>query len=132
MNKDIVIIDGRNYNLTIPEGGIVRKFEIVDTDKAGRLITGQMQRDIIGTYYNYTIEFRTKNTTRAKYDEFYETITAPVDSHDITVPYGQDVLTFKAYVTNGQDTLVRIDKDGNRWEGISVNFIAMSPKRRPL
>ena len=132
MNKDIVIIDGRNYNLTIPEGGIVRKFEIVDTDKAGRLITGQMQRDIIGTYYNYTIEFKANKATRESYDKFYDAISAPVDSHDLTVPYAQEMLTFKAYITNGQDSLTRIDKDGNKWDGLSLNFIAMAPKRRPL
>lgn len=132
MSKGVVLIDGRDYGLTVPEGGIKRKFEIVDTDKAGRLITGEMLRDVVGTYYNYTVSFMTNKTTRQSYDAFYEAISAPVDYHMITIPYAQEMLTFKAYVTNGQDTLVRIDKDGNKWNGISINFVSMAPKRRAL
>jgi hypothetical protein len=132
MSNGVVLIDGRDYGLTVSEGGIKRKFEIVDTDKAGRLITGEMLRDVVGTYYNYTVSFMTNKTTRQSYDAFYEAISAPVDYHMITIPYAQEMLTFKAYVTNGQDTLVRIDKDGNRWNGISINFVSMAPKRRAL
>lgn len=130
MKKSIISIDGRSFSLSVPEKGLKRSFEIVDTDKAGRLINGDMQRDIIGTYYNYSIEFRTDNITRTEYDEFYEVISEPVDYHTITVPYGQTTLTFKAYITNGEDILNKIDSNGNRWSGISVNFIAMSPARR--
>lgn len=132
MSKGVVLIDGRDYGLTVPKDGIKRKFEIVDTDRAGRLVTGEMLRDVVGTYYNYTVSFMTNKTTRQSYDAFYEAISAPVDYHMITIPYAQEMLTFKAYVTNGQDTLVRIDKDGNRWNGISINFVSMAPKRRAL
>ena len=130
MNKEIVWIDGKSYNISIPEKGIKRNFEILDTDKAGRLVNGDMQRDIIGTFYNYSVEFKTNNLTRKEYDDFYEVISAPVEYHTIIVPYGQSTLEYKAYVTNGQDILERIDKNGNKWSGITVNFIATSPKRR--
>ncbi len=130
MKKDVVFIDGRRFNVSIPEGGITRNFEIVDTDKAGRLINGEMQRDIIGTYYNYSIEFRTDNLSLDEYDSFYDIISAPEDYHTITVPYGQTTHTYKAYVTNGSDVLQKIDGHGNKWEGIKVNFIATAPARR--
>ena len=37
---------------------------------------------------------------------FYEAISAPVDSHSLTVPYAQGTLTFEAYVANGDDDLL--------------------------
>lgn len=132
MKQNIVLIDGKAFNFIIPENGIKRSFEIVDTDKAGRLITGTMQRDIIGTYYNYSIEFRASSSNLDEYDEFYELISSPVDSHVIVVPYGQNELTFNAYVTNGSDMLKCRKKDKNKWYGLNVNFIAIAPERRPL
>ena len=129
--QNLVSIDGRYYNIFIPQGGIQRSFSIADTDNAGRNVQGEMIRDIVGTYYNYTVAFNTKYLNYEEYDDLFETLSAPVDYHTITAPYGQQTLTFTAYVTNGADALTRVDSQGNRlWGGLSINFIAMSPARR--
>ena len=128
--QNVVSIDGKYYNITVPEKGIKRSFSVLDTDESGRSTSGDMIRDIIGTYYNYTIMFETKKLNRDEYDELYEVLSAPVDYHVITVPYGQTVLTFNAYVTKGDDTLQHIDGIGNDWSGLSIDFIATSPQRR--
>lgn len=128
--QNIVSIDGRYYNIFIPMGGIQRNFSVVDTDNAGRNMQGKMIRDIVGTYYNYTIAFDTKYLNFKEYDDLFQTLSAPQDSHTIIVPYGQETLTFEAYVTSGGDTLTRAGKDGNRWSGLSINFVAMEPQRR--
>ena len=57
--QDIFSIDGRYFNVFIPQDGIERNFAVVDTDDAGRVLTGAMERDIIGTFYNYTIKLNT-------------------------------------------------------------------------
>lgn len=127
--QDIVSIDGTYYNIKIPENGIKRSFSIADSDKAGRNILGEMIRDIVGTYYNYTIQFETRYLSHDEYDQLYEILSAPVDYHVITVPYGQSTLTFNAYVTGGSDNIKRIDSSGNNWTGLSIDFIAMKPIR---
>lgn len=108
---------------------IKRNFEVLDGENAGRLMSGEMERDIIGTYYNYTAEIEADDNYPAEYDSFYEIISAPDPSHTITVPYGQTTLTFTAYVTQGSDELLYM-VNGNRWGNLSFNFIAMSPQRR--
>lgn len=130
--QNLVIIDGINYNIMIPENGIKRSFSIADTDNAGRLLNGTMVRDIIGTYYNYNIMFETKYLSTAEYDDLYTKLSAPVDYHIITVPYGQETLTFQAYITSGSDTLRKVRNNTNNWTGLSVDFIAISPQRTPL
>ena len=90
-----------------------------------------MIRDIIGTYYNYSISVDTRQTSLADYDELYETITAPVDFHVLKVPYGQRYMEFEAYITSADDTLEIMSEDGNRWKGLTINFIAMEPQRKP-
>ena len=78
---------------------------MLDGDNAGRVMTGAMKRDIIGTYYNYSMEIDPVSSDLAEYDEFYEAISSPVDSHVLTVPYAQTTLTFDAYAANGEDEL---------------------------
>lgn len=110
---------------------IKRSFSVLDGENAGRVMTGEMERDIIGTYYNYSVEIDADDAFPVEYDEFFEAISAPQDSHTLVVPYAQTTLQFQAYVSNGQDELEYMMDDQNRWGGLSFNFIAMSPKRYP-
>lgn len=121
-------VDGIEY------GGIVvalqRSFEVADGENAGRTLDGVMHRDLIGTYYNFSITINTSRMSQKEYNALYETISAPVESHNIVVPYGNTLLTFKAYVTNGTDDLLRQYSETNRyWGNLSFNFIAMKPQR---
>ena len=123
-------LDGKAYpNLHVVS--LKRSFSVLDGDNAGRVMTGAMKRDIIGTYYNYSMEIDPVSSDLAEYDEFYEAISAPVDSHVLTVPYAQTTLTFDAYVSNGEDELVAKYDDRSEWQNLAVNFVAMKPKRTP-
>ena len=129
--QDLVSIDGRYFNIFIPEGGIKRTFAVADTDQAGRVQTGAMVRDIIGTFYNYTLDINTNFLSEEEYDELYDTLSDPVEYHIIRFPYGQEYLQFTAYVANGSDTLRYIRNGKNRWRDLSINFIATRPQRYP-
>ena len=127
----VLSLDGKAYpNLHVVS--LKRSFSVLDGDNAGRVMTGAMKRDIIGTYYNYSMEIDPVSSDLAEYDEFYEAISAPVDSHVLTVPYAQTTVTFDAYVANGEDELVSKNDDRSNWQNLSVNFVAMKPKRTPL
>ena len=80
------------------------------------------------------MEIEQEKSNRADYDTFYEIVSSPVESHTMVFPYAQETLEFVAYVTNGEDNL-KIRQEGgrqvNRWSGLSLNFIAMEPQRRP-
>ncbi len=126
----VFLIDGVTYpGVLVPS--LKRSFEIVDGENAGRVKTGTMIRDIVGTYYNYAMELDTSEASLAEYDALYEVLSAPEDYHVLIVPYAQTTLRFDAYVTSGEDDLASMECGRNKWGGLSVNFIAMSPKRRP-
>ena len=125
-------IDGRYFNVFIPEGGIKRKFNVADTDAATRSLSGKMIRDVIGTFYNYTIEINTNYLSPDEYDAFYELISSPADSHVMRLPYGKSgSIQIEAYITTGEDTLVIVRNGQNKWSNLSVNIIAMEPLRYP-
>ena len=124
-------IDGVTYD-GIRVLSVKRSFSVTDGENAGRLATsGRMVRDIIGTFYNYEFTVDPKSASPENYDAFYQAITAPVDDHEVVVPYGQGSLTFDAYITTGDDELVLISDDANRWKNLSFNVIAMAPQRTP-
>ena len=108
-----------------------RSFSVLDGPNAGRVMSYDMVRDVGGTFYNYSLTFDQDLSAPAEYDAFYEVISAPVDYHMIEVPYAQGTMTFKAYVSNGEDELLMLHKNVNAWDNLSVNFVAMSPQRRP-
>ena len=118
----VFTVDGHSYNVSV--SSLQRKAAILDGENAGR-----MERDIIGTYYNYTLGIDPKLMTPAEYDALYEILTAPVDSHALVVPYGQGTISFSAYISNAEDALKRM-AGTNLWSDLKVNFIAMEPKRR--
>lgn len=108
-----------------------RSFQILDGENAGRqILTAKMERDVLGTFYNYSINIDSRFMSKEDYDTLYELLSAPVDSHRIEVPFAQETLIFEAYVTNGTDELTGIRKDTNTWANLSINFIAMEPQRR--
>lgn len=128
--NSIFLLDGVAYDVEV--GELERSFAVTDTEQSGRTLDYTMDRDIIGTFYNYSMVVYPKIGDLASYDAFYNIISDPnYSSHEMTFPYGQETLTFKAYVSQGKDKL-RIRKGQNIWgaEGLSLNFTAMEPQRR--
>lgn len=123
-------LDGVTYQ-TLHVTKLQRSFQVLDGDGSGRVMSGDMVRDIIGTFYNYSVEIDPDGASREEYDAFYRNISAPVRSHQLEVPFAQETLIFAAYVTQGTDDLLDMTDDANRWGNLSFNFISMGPQRRP-
>ncbi|MDR1940028.1 MAG: hypothetical protein LBQ40_04455 [Clostridiales bacterium] len=124
-------IDGREFNVTIEQGGIERQFSVYDTKNSERLENGDMFRDVLGTYYNYSVKIDSRALVPDEYDELYETLSAPVEFHTFEMPYGQITRVFQGYVTNGKDNYTGKIGGANRWGGLSFNMIAKELARLP-
>ena len=131
MNNYVFTVDGVEYR-NIHVLSIKRSFAVLDGDNVGRTMDGAMRRDIIGTYYNYSLEIDPEGSRPDEYDSLYEVLSSPEDSHEVSFPYGRGVISFQAYVANGEDELFDMFNGENRWNNLTINFIAMSPQRRPL
>ncbi len=125
----VFLMDGVAYHVDVL--ALTRKFSVMDTDQSGRTQDGQMYRDVIGTFYNYTMTVGVRDGDRESLDAFWEAISSPQSSHVCQFPYGQKTLTQRMYVTGGEQGL-QLMKDGkNHWDVITVNFIAMGPEVTP-
>lgn len=125
---EIFTLDNKTWDIIVLE--LTQKGEVTDTDKAGRSVNGTMIRDIIGTYYNYTIKVAPNKNNFTEYDKFFTAITAPVDSHVVSFPHNQTFLTFNAYITSANRSIQLKNKNGTKWKDMTINFIAMAPQIR--
>ena len=129
MANKVFMIDGIAYNVHVT--ALVRKFSVLDTDKSGRTMDGEMYRDPIGTFYNYSMTVSPRDGDTASMDAFWEKISQPQKCVNCTFPYNQATLTQKMYVTSGEQGVTRIAGEKVHWGEITINFIAMSPKVTP-
>lgn len=129
MSKQMFLLDGIAYNVDVTK--LARKFSVLDSDKSGRTQDGQMYRDVIGTYYNYTMTVGMRGTDAAALDAFWEAVSRPDVSHVCQFPYGQNTLTQRMYVTSGEQEILLMTQRKNYWKEITLNFIAMSPRVVP-
>lgn len=128
----IITVDGVEYDVRVRTGEVEREASILDGENAGRLKSGGMELDTIGTFYNYAITFLRSGANVAAYDALYEVLTDPIiRQHTIIVPYGQGTLAYQAYVGTVKDRLMKSKNGVNTWNNMAVNFTAMRPQRTP-
>lgn len=122
----MIIIDGELFS--VPVVSLTRRADFLDK-YAERTTDGVLQRELIGVYYNYQIQFGHTNNT-VEYARLWDKLTEPVEFHDVTVPDEDgENYTFAAYFSNVGDQLRRVKDAQTFWRSLTVNFIAQEPAR---
>lgn len=122
-------VDNVYYNVAVTFDSMERSFELIEGTNGGTAITGRAIRDILGTSYSYSMNVEPRDGYESDYDDFYYAITAPVDFHNVVVPFGQNLFAFEAKITSGTDTYKGNYGGTEHWGGLKVNFEAMAPYR---
>ena len=122
----MITIDGNTYDVGIIK--ITRKASM-KTDEIGTTMDLRKHYDVQGTYYDYDVEVATTHMNVAEYDSLYELVTQPVESHTVTLPYGQSTLTFEARTTVANDVFIRNFGGIKKWGKLKITFEALTPQR---
>ena len=122
-NSKYIIIDNVEYQVPILE--LKRKGDILDLT-ANRTEDGVLHRDVIGTFYNYTLNIG-ECKDKALYEQLWYVLTAPVASHMIELPH--DHIQFEGYFGSCQDNIFFVTSEGYRAKGFSCNLVATRPAR---
>lgn len=85
--------------------------------------------DVRGTYYDYEVELATQRMNVNDYDSLYEILTNPQESHTVTMPYGQSMLTFEARASVASDALIKSFNRFKKWGTLKVTFEALTPQK---
>lgn len=124
-----ITIDGVLYRVRITYPSINRSFSIVEGPNGGTAITARAIRDIKGTSYAYEMQVEPDPRYPEDYDAFYETISAPVESHMVELPYGAGAQKFEMMVLSGSDAYAGRRMGRNAWKGLKVQFQPITPQR---
>lgn len=121
-----IVIDGKSYAVRITE--LKRTADILDK-YAERDETGELHREVIGTFYNYQLKIGVKMGERDLYNELFDVLSAPVESHRVELPH--DHVEFEGYFSSITDNIKLVDDDGFDANGLSCKLTAMKPRRTP-
>lgn len=121
----MLYIDGIGYKIDVLS--VKRTADFLDK-YAERTENGDLERELIGVYFNYKLQLG-PGIDRTEYARLWDTLTEPVEFHEVTVPDEDGDYTFTAYFSNVADELLRKVAEKNYWKNLTVNFIAKKPAR---
>lgn len=125
----MIKVDGVAFD--IPIVSLKRTADFLDK-YAKRTEDGNLQRKLIGVYFNYQLKLaRSTVTGNNVYQKLWDKLTEPVEFHTVVVPDGTGSYTFTAYFANVGDELLMQNAGENFWKNLTVNFTAKAPARRP-
>lgn len=123
-------LDGVVYDVFVVD--LTRTAKIADGRNKATALSGRKRRDVMGTYYSYTMTIVQNRSDPVQYDKLYEIITAPQNEpHTVVFPYGQKTLEFTAYIDTTKDKMTAQTAQETLWGSLAVTFEPEKPQRRP-
>ena len=119
-----IIIDGVEYPIAITS--LQRKADILDKT-ANRTEDGDLHREVIGTFYNYSLKIYQNDPL--VYEMLWDVLTAPVPFHLVELPH--DHIAFEAYFSSVQDEVeyIRTEDGYVKYKALSCNCTSKKPRR---
>lgn len=126
-------INGILFDADVAISKYNRNFNVLDGDNAGRVMTGRMVRDVIGTYIGHKVTVFRRGDNWQGLDAFWDYLVAhSVDgSVLLEAADGQTTLSYEAYYTSASQDLEKEDGGVNYWGEVTVNFIPMDAQVKP-
>lgn len=86
-----------------------------------------MYLEYVGTFYNFEgTLLRDRDCSSAEWDKLLMTLANPRNDHTITVPFNQSTMTWQFYISSGEQSLIRVGEEENRWaKTIKVTLTSM-------
>ncbi|MCI8801538.1 MAG: hypothetical protein HFH88_17285 [Lachnospiraceae bacterium] len=123
-----IMVDGIFFD--IPMVSLKRTADFLDK-YAERTEDGELQRELIGVYYNYTLTAGTSTDFgETDYETFWNKMTEPVEFHDISIPTQSGYYTFRGYISSVSDEYKKILENEAVFTGFTCKLTAKGPARK--
>lgn len=126
-------LNGVAFDAEVAISAYSRSFNVLDGANAGRVMTGRMVRDVIGTYIGHKVTVFRRGGDHAGLDAFWDYLVAHSVDDFVTLEAadGQTSISYEAYYTAAVQEIERVENGVNYWGEIEVNFIPMDAQVRP-
>lgn len=123
-----IYIDGAFFD--VPLVSVKREAKVLDKFAEREEESGDLLRELLGVYLNFTMNFGTIDDDDL-YERLFDKLTEPVAFHDVTLPSTKKSYTFKCYVSSVSDEMEKIMDDTVKFKGLTCKYIAKAPWRTP-
>lgn len=123
-----IYIDGTYFD--VPLVSVKREAKVLDKYAEREEETGDLLRELIGVYLNFTLSFGTIDDDDI-YEALWDKLTEPVAFHDVTLPSTKKSYSFRCYVSSVSDEMEKIMDDTVKFKGLTCKYIAKAPWRTP-
>ena len=119
-------IDGLEWNVPCQ---IERTSEMTPSEISGMLLDKSYFNDVVATYLSYSVAIAVPLNMPGEYENLYDIITEPVESHTFVLPYGQSNVEIVGRVTSVSDQYVYMDGSKNYWKGFKFTVQSNFPTK---
>lgn len=132
MANNLCKINGTSFDVNVAIKEFEETFNVLDGENTGRVLSGRMVRDIIGTYIGHKVTFFAAKS-QTEFDALWDyLVTHSVDdSVMVELADGQTTISYEAYYTSGTRKLFKRENNVNYWDEIQVSFVPMDAQVRP-
>lgn len=132
MANNLCKINGVEFDVTVAISTLEESFNVLDGENAGRVLSGRMIRDVIGTYIGHVVTFF-NGKSREDFDALWDYLIQHSVDESVMVELadGQSTISYEAYYTSGKRSLKKRENGVNYWDEIQVSFVAMDAQVRP-
>lgn len=123
-----IYIDGQYFD--VPLVSVKRNANFLDKYAEREEETGDLLRELIGVYLNYTLSFGTIDDDNL-YERLFNKLTEPVEFHDFTLPSTKGSYSFRGYISSVSDEMEKIMDDTVKFKGLTCKYTAKAPWRTP-
>lgn len=123
-----IYIDGNLYD--VPFISIKRTFDVLDKYAERNEEDGDLLREILGVYANYSLSFGTIDDDDT-YESLIDKLTEPVAFHDFELPNTKGSFKFKGYISQVSDEMEKILDNTVKFQGLTCKFTMKKPFRTP-
>lgn len=126
-------LNGKEFDADVAISSYNRNFNVLDGDNTGRVMTGRMIRDIIGTYIGHKMKVFRRGSNYAGLDEFWDYLVehSVDDSVMLEAADGQTTITYEAYYTSATQDIEFVSDGINYWGEIEITFVPMEAQVVP-
>lgn len=117
-----------NIYFDIPMVSLKRNADVLDK-YANRTEDGDLKREIIGVYYNFTLTVGVVENP-VLYQSLWDKLTEPTEFHTVELPDINGVYRFTAYISSVSDEYMKVKSNSASFQGLTAKFTAKSPARR--
>ena len=122
----MIIIDGIEFNIAIVS--LEGQADMLDK-YAERTPDGVLQRELIGVYDNYEIQFAASYSNSQAYSDLWFKLTEPVPWHTVRFPTILGERDIVGYFANTKHKVSRRKGTTTYWKGLVTYFV--SREKRP-